>query len=176
MVHTRNRRNYSVQPDGCGKIRGKTKSRSATYSSRKKHLEDSRVYPHSPMSAPTNFDVNSKSELINDNIARAKPFSSGRNSGLSMPIQELVQNSKRRGVGNIPKPLEGGHELLLTNQELFGSGEDHRALRRVEPIVLQRQGQKDKELVEKSKSFIHTPEEGTGNDSRFGERRPSGIY
>ncbi|MBW0592359.1 hypothetical protein O181_132074 [Austropuccinia psidii MF-1] len=44
------------------------------------------------------------------------------------------------------------------------------------PIVLQRQGQKDKQLIEKSKSFIHRPEEGTGNDSSFGERRPSGIY
>ncbi|MBW0522735.1 hypothetical protein O181_062450 [Austropuccinia psidii MF-1] len=93
-----------------------------------------------------------------------------------MPTQELVQNRKRRGVGNILKPLEGDHELLLTLQELSGSGEDHRAPRRGEPIVLQRRGQKDKELVEKSKSFIHTPEEGTGNDSSFGEGRPSGIY
>ncbi|MBW0545828.1 hypothetical protein O181_085543 [Austropuccinia psidii MF-1] len=74
------------------------------------------------------------------------------------------------------KPLAGGLELLLTHQELFGSGEDRRALRRMEPIVFQRQGQKDEELVEKSKSFIHRPEEGTGNDSSFGERRPSGIY
>ncbi|MBW0571097.1 hypothetical protein O181_110812 [Austropuccinia psidii MF-1] len=48
----------------------------------------------------------------------------------------------------MPKPLEGGHELLLTHQEASGSGEDHRTLRRLEPIVLQRQGQKDKELVE----------------------------
>ncbi|MBW0560698.1 hypothetical protein O181_100413 [Austropuccinia psidii MF-1] len=35
---------------------------------------------------------------------------------------------------------------------------------------------KDKELVEKPKSFIHRPEEGTGNDSSFGDRRPSGVY
>ncbi|MBW0589330.1 hypothetical protein O181_129045 [Austropuccinia psidii MF-1] len=74
------------------------------------------------------------------------------------------------------KPFAGGHELLLTHQELSGSGEDHRALRRMEPIVFQRQGQKDKELVEKSKYFIHRPEEGTGNDPSFVERRPSGIY
>ncbi|MBW0570495.1 hypothetical protein O181_110210 [Austropuccinia psidii MF-1] len=52
----------------------------------------------------------------------------------------------------MPKPLAGGHELLLTHQELSGSGEDHRTLRRLEPIVLQRQGQKDKELVEEPKS------------------------
>ncbi|MBW0583093.1 hypothetical protein O181_122808 [Austropuccinia psidii MF-1] len=44
------------------------------------------------------------------------------------------------------------------------------------PIVLQRQGQKYKELVEEPKSFIHRTEEGTGNDSSVGERRPSGIY
>ncbi|MBW0553133.1 hypothetical protein O181_092848 [Austropuccinia psidii MF-1] len=92
-----------------------------------------------------------------------------------MPIQELVQRSQRGAVGNIPKPLAGGHELLLTHQELSGS-EDHRTLRRVEPTVLQRQGQKDKELAGESKSFIHRQEEGTGNDSCLGERRPSGIY
>ncbi|MBW0567673.1 hypothetical protein O181_107388 [Austropuccinia psidii MF-1] len=93
-----------------------------------------------------------------------------------MPIQKSVQSSQRRGVGNMPKPLAGGHELLLTHQELSGSGEDHRTLRRLEPIVLQRQGQKDKELVEEPKSFIHKPEERVGNDSSFGDRGPSGVY
>ncbi|MBW0481053.1 hypothetical protein O181_020768 [Austropuccinia psidii MF-1] len=76
----------------------------------------------------------------------------------------------------MPKPLSGGHELLLTHQELSGLGEDHRALRRMEPIFLQRQGQKDKELAEKSNSFIHRPEEGVGNEPNFGARRPSGVY
>ncbi|MBW0570607.1 hypothetical protein O181_110322 [Austropuccinia psidii MF-1] len=76
----------------------------------------------------------------------------------------------------MPKPLAGGHELLLTHQEISGSGEDHITLRRMKPIVLKIQGQKDKEMVEKSKSFIHRPEEGVGNDPNFGERRPSGIY
>ncbi|MBW0466580.1 hypothetical protein O181_006295, partial [Austropuccinia psidii MF-1] len=75
----------------------------------------------------------------------------------------------------MPKALAGGHELLLTHQELSGSVEDHRALRRVEPTLLQRKGQKDKELVEEPKYFIHRPDEGTGNDSSFGERRPSGV-
>ncbi|MBW0472296.1 hypothetical protein O181_012011 [Austropuccinia psidii MF-1] len=75
----------------------------------------------------------------------------------------------------MPKPLAGGHELLLTHQELSGSVEDHRTLRRLEPIVLQRQVQKDKQLVKKSKSFIHRPEEGVENDPSFGERRPSGV-
>ncbi|MBW0466588.1 hypothetical protein O181_006303 [Austropuccinia psidii MF-1] len=76
----------------------------------------------------------------------------------------------------MPKSLAGGHELLLTHQELSGSGEDHRTHRRVEPIFLQTQGQKDKEFVEEKKSFSHRPEEGVGNDPSFGERRPSGIY
>ncbi|MBW0591414.1 hypothetical protein O181_131129 [Austropuccinia psidii MF-1] len=75
----------------------------------------------------------------------------------------------------MPKPLAGGHKLLLTHQELSGSGEDHRTLRRVEPIVLKRKDQKDKELVEEPKSFICRPEEGIGNDPSFG-RGPSGIY
>ncbi|MBW0552847.1 hypothetical protein O181_092562 [Austropuccinia psidii MF-1] len=75
----------------------------------------------------------------------------------------------------MPKPLAGGHELLLTHQELSGSGEDHRTPRRVEPIVFQRQSQKDKELVEEPNSFICTPEEGIGNDPSSG-RRPHGVY
>ncbi|MBW0586877.1 hypothetical protein O181_126592 [Austropuccinia psidii MF-1] len=176
MVHTRNGSNYSVHSDGCGQGRGKTKSRSFKSSSRKTHLEDVRVSPHSPRSVPTNFDVNSESELIHDNILRSEWLSSGRNRNLSMPIEKLVQISQRRGVQNMPKPLAGAHELLLTHQELSGSGEDHRALRRLEHIFLKRQGQKDKELVEEPKSFIHIPEEGTGNDSSFRDRRPSGVY
>ncbi|MBW0590537.1 hypothetical protein O181_130252 [Austropuccinia psidii MF-1] len=106
--------------------------------------------PHSPRSVPTNVDVNSESELIPDNILRAGPLSSGSNRNLSMPIQNLVQSSQRRGMGNMPKPLAGGHALLLIHQELSGSREDHRALRR--------------------------PEEGIGNDSSFGDRRPCGVY
>ncbi|MBW0533657.1 hypothetical protein O181_073372 [Austropuccinia psidii MF-1] len=62
----------------------------------------------------------------------------------------------------MPKPLAGGHELLLTHQELSGSGEDHRTLRSLEPIDLKRPGQKDKELVEGPKCFIHRPEERVG--------------
>ncbi|MBW0573567.1 hypothetical protein O181_113282 [Austropuccinia psidii MF-1] len=176
MEHTRNGSNYSVQPDRCGQGRSKTKSRSANSSSRKKHLEDARVSPHSPRSVPTDFDMNSEPELIHDNISRAEQFLSGSNRNITMPIQKLVKNSQRRGVGNMPKPLAGGHELLLTNKELSGSGEDHRILTRLEPIVLQRQGQKYKELVELPKSFTHRPEDRVGNDSSFGDRSPSGVY
>ncbi|MBW0544414.1 hypothetical protein O181_084129 [Austropuccinia psidii MF-1] len=154
----------------------KEEARSVNSSSRKTHLEDARVAPHSPRSVPTSFDVNSEYELIHDNILRAEPLSSGSDRNLSMPIQTLAQSSQRRGVGNMPKPLVGDHELLLTHQEHSGSGEDHRALRRLEPIVLQRQGQKYKELLEEPKSFIHRPEEGTGNDSSFGDKGPNGVY
>ncbi|MBW0593982.1 hypothetical protein O181_133697 [Austropuccinia psidii MF-1] len=117
--------------------------------------------PHYPRSVPTNIDVNSEAELLEANILRAEPFPSCRNRKISVPIQKLVQRSKIRGAGNMPKPFSGGHELLLTHQERSGSGEDHRALRRVEPTVLQRQGQKDKELAEEPKSLLHRPEEGT---------------
>ncbi|MBW0463207.1 hypothetical protein O181_002922 [Austropuccinia psidii MF-1] len=168
-VHTRNGSNYSVQPDGCGQGRGKTKSRSGKSSSRKTCLEDARVAPHSPRSTPTKVDVNSDPELIQGNILGEGPFPSCINRNISVPVQKLVQSSQRRGVGNMLKPLEGGHELLLTHQELSGSGENHRTFRRMEPIVLQRQRQKDEELVEEPKSFIHRPEEGVGNDSSLEE-------
>ncbi|MBW0521378.1 hypothetical protein O181_061093 [Austropuccinia psidii MF-1] len=141
MVHNRNARNYLVQPDGCGQRRGKTKSRSGKYSSRKTHLEDARAAPHSPSSLPTSFEMNSESGLIHDNIFRAEPLSSGSNRNLSTPIQKLVQSSQRRGVRNMRKPLAGGHELLPTHQEISGSGEPHITLRRLEPIVLQRKSQ-----------------------------------
>ncbi|MBW0474146.1 hypothetical protein O181_013861 [Austropuccinia psidii MF-1] len=51
----------------------------------------------------------------------------------------------------MPKRLSGGLELLLTHQELSGLREDHRTLRRLQ-------------------------EERVGNDSSFGDRRPSGVY
>ncbi|MBW0542186.1 hypothetical protein O181_081901 [Austropuccinia psidii MF-1] len=138
-------------------------------------MEDARVSPHSPRPVPTNFDVNSESGLIHDEILSAEPLSSGSNKNLTMPIQKLVQSRQRRGVGNKPKPLAGGHELLLTHQEIPGSGEDHGALRRLNPILLQGQGQKAKELVEEPNSFSHRPEEGVRNDSSIGDRRPSGV-
>ncbi|MBW0471173.1 hypothetical protein O181_010888 [Austropuccinia psidii MF-1] len=50
----------------------------------------------------------------------------------------MAHSSKRRGVGNIPKPLAGGHELQLTHQEPSGSGKYHRALRRLEHTVVQK--------------------------------------
>ncbi|MBW0529901.1 hypothetical protein O181_069616 [Austropuccinia psidii MF-1] len=98
--------------------------------------------PHSPRSVPTNFDVNSEPELIEGNILGAEPFPSGSNRNISVPIPKLIQSNKRRGVENMPKPFAGGHELLLTHQELTGLGEYHRTLRRVEPTVFQRQDQK----------------------------------
>ncbi|MBW0580299.1 hypothetical protein O181_120014 [Austropuccinia psidii MF-1] len=85
------------------------------------------------------------------------------------------EQTKKRS-GKYDQTFGRGHELLLTHQELSGSGEDYRTLRRLEPIVLQKQGQKDKELAEEPKSFIHRPEERVGNDSSFGDRGPSGVY
>ncbi|MBW0528667.1 hypothetical protein O181_068382 [Austropuccinia psidii MF-1] len=91
-------------------------------------------------------------------------------------LPPIPQEKQKKRSGKYAQAFVRGHEILLTHQELSGSGEDHKTLRRVEPTVFQRQVQKDKELVEEQKSFIHRPEEGTGNDSRFGERRPSGVY
>ncbi|MBW0524918.1 hypothetical protein O181_064633 [Austropuccinia psidii MF-1] len=144
MVHTRNGSRNSVQRDVPRQGRGKTRTRSVKSSSRKTHLEDGGASPHSPRSVPTNFDVSSEPELIEGNVSRAEPLSSGSHRNNSVLMKKLVQRSKRRGVGNMPKLLEGGHALLLTRQELSSSGEDHRALRRVEPIFLRRKGQKDK--------------------------------
>ncbi|MBW0508319.1 hypothetical protein O181_048034, partial [Austropuccinia psidii MF-1] len=42
-------------------------------------------------------------------------------------------------------------------------------------LVLQQQGQKDKELVGELKYYIHRPKEGVGNDPSFGERRTISI-
>ncbi|MBW0525904.1 hypothetical protein O181_065619 [Austropuccinia psidii MF-1] len=53
----------------------------------------------------------------------------------------------------MPEPLAAGHELLLIHQELSGSGEDCRALTRLEPIVLQIQDQKDKNWL-KNQSLL----------------------
>ncbi|MBW0539394.1 hypothetical protein O181_079109 [Austropuccinia psidii MF-1] len=95
------------------------------------------------------------------------------------PNPEVPNLPQERHIWRIPElpPIpQGGHELLLTHQELSGSGEYHRDLRRLERIVLQRQVQKDKALVEETKSFVHTPEERVGNDSSFGNRGPSGVY
>ncbi|MBW0504651.1 hypothetical protein O181_044366 [Austropuccinia psidii MF-1] len=75
----------------------------------------------------------------------------------------------------MPKPLEGGYELLLTHQELSGSGDYHRTLSRMKPIVLQRQVQKDERIFEYPKCFIFGPEEGVGNDPSLGKRIPSGV-
>ncbi|MBW0558533.1 hypothetical protein O181_098248 [Austropuccinia psidii MF-1] len=85
------------------------------------------------------------------------------------PNPEVPSLPQERHIWRMP-------ELPPIPQELSGLGEDHRTLRRLEPIVLQRQVQKDKKFVEEPKSFIHRPEEGSGNDSSFGDRGPSGIY
>ncbi|MBW0583207.1 hypothetical protein O181_122922 [Austropuccinia psidii MF-1] len=130
-----------------------------------------RVSPHSSRSVLTNLDVSSEPELIQGNTLRAEPFASG-----SHEMYQSQYKSWYRAVGNKPKTFAGGHELLVKHQELSGSAENHRTLRRVEPIEFQRQVQKDKELVQEPKSFIHRQEEEVGNDLSFGERRLSGVY
>ncbi|MBW0558677.1 hypothetical protein O181_098392 [Austropuccinia psidii MF-1] len=148
MVHNRNESNYSVQPDLSGQGRGKIRTRFGRPSSTKAHFEDSGVFSHSPRSVQTTFDINSNPELIQGNVLRVDPLPSGSHRNISVPVQNLVKRSQGRGVGNLSKPWAGGHELLLTHQELAGSGEDHRALRRMESLVFQGKGQEVKESVE----------------------------
>ncbi|MBW0537553.1 hypothetical protein O181_077268 [Austropuccinia psidii MF-1] len=80
--------------------------------------------------------------------------------------------TSEKGLPSLPQKR---HIWRMPELSPIPQGEDHRALRRVDPIGLQRQGQKDKELVEEPKAFICRPEEGIGNDPSFG-RRPSGLY
>ncbi|MBW0485640.1 hypothetical protein O181_025355 [Austropuccinia psidii MF-1] len=138
-------------------------------------MEDTRVSPHSPRSVPTTFDINVEPDLIQGNVLRFEPLPSGSHRNRSVPVQNLVQSSQGRGMVNLSKPLEGGRELLLPHQELSGSGEDHRARRRMESNVLQRQGHKDEGLVEEPNYFIHISEEIAGNEPRFGEGWPSEV-
>ncbi|MBW0465409.1 hypothetical protein O181_005124 [Austropuccinia psidii MF-1] len=124
-MHRINGRNYSVQPYGSGQGRGKTKVRP---SSRKAHLEDGTVAPNCPRSVPIHFWINSELKLIEDNVLRVEPLPSGSNRNISLTVQKLVHRSQGGRVGNMPKPLAGGYEILLTHQEISGSGEDHRGL------------------------------------------------
>ncbi|MBW0464101.1 hypothetical protein O181_003816 [Austropuccinia psidii MF-1] len=139
MVHTRNRSKYSVQTDGSGQGRGKNRARPSRPSSRKEYFEDARVSPHSPRSVPTSFDISYEPELIHGTVLRVEALPSGNHTYISVPVQKMVQRSQGRGVENMPKPLAGGYELLLTCKELSGSEEDHRTLMRIGSIVLQRQ-------------------------------------
>ncbi|MBW0582075.1 hypothetical protein O181_121790 [Austropuccinia psidii MF-1] len=175
MVHTINERNYSLQTDGCGKRRGKTRSRSGKPSSRKTFLDDSRVAPHSPRSLPTKFDINSEPELIKGNVLRDKPFPSGSHRNISVPEQKIGIEQPRKRSGKYAQAFGRGYELLLKHQQHSGSREEHRTCRTMDSIFLKRQGQKDKEFLEEPKYFIHRPEERVGNDPSFGERRPSGV-
>ncbi|MBW0562028.1 hypothetical protein O181_101743 [Austropuccinia psidii MF-1] len=88
MVHTRNGRNYSVQPDGC------RPSPEVASIPQERHIWRMLELPPFPRSACTNFDVNSESELIHDSISSAEPISSAGNKYLPMPIQELVREAK----------------------------------------------------------------------------------
>ncbi|MBW0495937.1 hypothetical protein O181_035652 [Austropuccinia psidii MF-1] len=119
------------------------------------------------MSVPTIFELSSDPEIVQGNVLRIELLPSCRYKSISLSVRKLVQRSQERRVGNIPKPLEGGYELLLTHQEHSGSGKDHRPLRRSKPIFLQGKALKYKELVKEPKYFISRPEEGTGNDPRF---------
>ncbi|MBW0526626.1 hypothetical protein O181_066341 [Austropuccinia psidii MF-1] len=97
----------SVQPGGSVQGRGKTRARYGGPSSRKAHLEDYRVAPHSPRSVPRTFYIKSDPELIQDSFLSFELLLSCSRRNISVPVQNLVQSSQVRGVANMPKPLEG---------------------------------------------------------------------
>ncbi|MBW0486016.1 hypothetical protein O181_025731 [Austropuccinia psidii MF-1] len=99
-------------------------------------LEKEEVRP-GPRPLPTTFDIYSDPKLIQDNVSMVEPQPSDRYRNISVSVQSFVQRSKGCGVGNIPKLLIEGYELLHLHQEISGSREDHRALRRLKPISLQ---------------------------------------
>ena len=74
-------------------------------------------------------------------------------------------------MGNFPKPLDGVYELLLPHQERYGSGEDHRDLRRLGPNFLQGKGQEIQEISSRDRVFREGAKERTVNDPTFGEKR-----
>ncbi|MBW0592790.1 hypothetical protein O181_132505, partial [Austropuccinia psidii MF-1] len=67
-----------------------------------------------------------------------------------IPNTKIGSEQQRKRSGKYAKPLAGGYELLLTHQELSGSGEDHRILRRVGPFSC-------KERVKKIKNWLKDP-------------------
>ncbi|MBW0533826.1 hypothetical protein O181_073541 [Austropuccinia psidii MF-1] len=138
-------------------------------------LPQERFVPNSPMSVPTHFDIKSEPEIIQGNLLRVEPLPSVKNRIISAPVNILVHRMQAGRMGNMFNPFSGAYELLLTQQEHFGSGEDHKTLRGMASIFLKRQGQKYKELVEEQNSFISRSKETAGNDPTFGERRPSGF-
>ncbi|MBW0503315.1 hypothetical protein O181_043030 [Austropuccinia psidii MF-1] len=105
--------------------------------------------PHSPRSVPTIFDIKSDLELIQGNVLRSEPPTSGSHRNISVPVQTMVQKIRGRGIGNFSRPLAGGHELLITHQEISGSGEENRNLRRMKSLVFQRESQNLKNWLKK---------------------------
>ncbi|MBW0565308.1 hypothetical protein O181_105023 [Austropuccinia psidii MF-1] len=75
---------------------------------------------HPPRCVPTSFEIDSKPALIQGNVLRAEPFLSGSHMNISITVQKMVQSSLERGVGNIPKPLEGDMNSFLHINRFLG--------------------------------------------------------
>ncbi|MBW0560743.1 hypothetical protein O181_100458 [Austropuccinia psidii MF-1] len=55
---------------------------------------------------------------------------------------KIGSEQPKKRSGKYAQAFDRAHELLLTHQELSGSGEDNRTLRGLDPIILQRKSQK----------------------------------
>ncbi|MBW0486683.1 hypothetical protein O181_026398 [Austropuccinia psidii MF-1] len=75
-----------------------------------------------------------------------------------------------------PSFWQGAMHSYLHIKSFLGQEKTIELLGGWSPLSCKEKSQKDKELVEEPKSFIHRSEEGVGNDSSFGDRRPSGVY
>ncbi|MBW0491972.1 hypothetical protein O181_031687 [Austropuccinia psidii MF-1] len=85
--------------------------------------------------------------MTQGNVLRVKPIQRRSHKDITRLVEKLVQRSQGRRMGNMPKTLAGGYELILTHKELSGSGEGYIAIRRLKPIFFQGKGQKDQDLV-----------------------------
>ncbi|MBW0572385.1 hypothetical protein O181_112100 [Austropuccinia psidii MF-1] len=97
-------------------------------------------------------------------------------------MEEMIQSKQMDLEMEEERPgpnLEGipqeRHIWRIPEFSLIPQGEDHRTLRRMKSFVLQRKGQKDEELIEEKKYFIHILEERVGNDPSFGERMTTSV-
>ncbi|MBW0593213.1 hypothetical protein O181_132928 [Austropuccinia psidii MF-1] len=120
MVNTRNGRNYSVQPDGSGKGRGKNRARTGRPSSRKAHFVDARVPPHSPMSVPTKFEINSETELIKGNVSRFEPLPSGRIEIYQSQYKNWCKEAKEEEWEICSGLLKGAMNVYLHMKRFLG--------------------------------------------------------
>ncbi|MBW0473932.1 hypothetical protein O181_013647 [Austropuccinia psidii MF-1] len=167
MGNNRNGSTYSAQLDGSGQGRGNTRARPGRPLSIKAYLEDARVSPYYWRSVPTTFDMNSEPELIQSNVSRVEPLPKGGKRNISVPVQKMVQRIQGRRMINMPKPLAGGYDLLITHQEASRPKEGTGNLARF--------GKGRKSSIKQFKTSLKTPKKKKPEDLRRNRKVPGTI-